>query len=169
MSDHQKVSWLLPVKNAMPHLLECLQSIQKQTYQNFVVLACDNGSDDGSFELLNEWIPKQLPGKVFRRTDLELGGVLALLTEESETELCARIDADDSNYPNRLKKQLEYLQRNPKIDILGSQVERINQDGQALPDSGSVFLNDADLKWRLRFANCFIHPSVIFKKTKILE
>jgi glycosyltransferase involved in cell wall biosynthesis len=60
------VTWLLPVKNAMPYLPEALASIEAQTYRNWTVIAWDNGSTDGSLEVLHEWIPSRLPGVVVR-------------------------------------------------------------------------------------------------------
>ena len=54
-----KVTWLLPVKNGMPYLRECLNSIYKQSYTNHQILAWVNDCDDNSLEELNNWIPKK--------------------------------------------------------------------------------------------------------------
>src|SRR5438270_212199 len=104
----ERVTWLMPVKNGMPHLPATLQSIEAQTYQNWEVLVWDNGSTDGTLEELQRWIPSRLPGRIVSAEPLSLGTSLARLVEAAETELCARIDADDVNYRERLEKQEEF-------------------------------------------------------------
>jgi glycosyltransferase involved in cell wall biosynthesis len=97
-----KVTWLLPVKDGMPYLPETLASIESQTYRNWQVLAWDNGSTDGTVAELHKWMPSRLPGKVIDYEQLSLANSLAKLVETAEIEFCARIDADDINYPERL-------------------------------------------------------------------
>ena len=62
--NHPPVTWLLPVKNAMPHLTDTLKSISEQSYPNHGVIAWDNGSTDGSVRELRRWIPQVIPGRV---------------------------------------------------------------------------------------------------------
>src|SRR5215207_6266637 len=109
------VSWLLPVKNGMPYLPETLASIAAQTCGDYQVLAWDNGSTDGSIEELRSWIPSRLPGCVIVDRPAGLGACLAMMVEASETEFCARIDADDVNVPSRLEIQLKFLRNNPEV------------------------------------------------------
>jgi glycosyltransferase involved in cell wall biosynthesis len=58
------VTWIIPILNADPYLEQCLESIYKQTYQDFEVIAWDNGSTDESVAILNKWIPGLMPGRV---------------------------------------------------------------------------------------------------------
>src|SRR3954470_6092499 len=110
-----KVTWLLPVKNGMPYLPETLASIEAQTYRNWEIIAWDNDSTDGTLELLQAWIPERLPGKIVTGNPLPLGRTLSELVQLAETEYCARIDADDVNYPNRLAVQVAFLNAHPEI------------------------------------------------------
>src|SRR5688572_14373433 len=105
----ERVTWLLPVRNGMPFLRETLESIRRQVYDNWEVLAWDNNSTDETLAELHKWIPSVLPGTVVADEPLSLGLSLARMVTAARTELCARIDADDINDPARLAQQVAYL------------------------------------------------------------
>src|SRR6185437_3718216 len=100
MTDTPPVTWLLPVRNAMPYLTATLQSIADQTYRNQKIIAWDNGSNDGTAEELHRWIPAMIPGLVISDQPMRLGPSLARMVEMADTELCARMDGDDLNVPD---------------------------------------------------------------------
>src|SRR5258708_4609867 len=89
------VTWLLPVRNAMPFLPQALAGIAAQSCRGATVLAWDNGSTDGSVEVLREWIPARLPGRVEWARPLPLGLCRAEMVRLATTEYCACADADD--------------------------------------------------------------------------
>ena len=166
MSD--RVTWLLPVKNGMPYLPETLASIEVQTYNNWEILAWDDGSTDGTLEELKKWIPSRLPGKIFTGESLGVGGALARLVEECETELCARIDADDICLKDRLEKQVTYLQSHPEIAVLGSWMFVMNSHGVQNKHLYKVPQRHNDIVHFMLKENSMAHPSVIFKRSVIL-
>ena len=114
MQDHQ-VTWLLPVLNAMPHLRDTLASMADQSWHLHHVIAWDNGSSDGSVEELRRWIPHRLPGRIVTDRPAGLGASLAAMVELADTELCARIDSDDVNEPDRLRAQVELMTGRPEV------------------------------------------------------
>lgn len=167
MSD--SVTWLLPVKNGMPFLTETLASIAAQSYRNFEVLAWDNGSTDGTVEELQAWIPHKLPGRIVADRPLPLGTALAAMIEETATEWCARIDADDINLPERLENQIGYLKAHPEIALLGSQVNTIDENGVDNGRHGWAAPEHDDILHSLLVHNPIIHPSVVLRRSAILE
>ena len=68
-----------------------------------------------------------MPGRLITQDPLSLGSSLAKMVEISKTELCARIDADDINLPDRLEKQLQFLSSHPDVAVLGSWMFFINE------------------------------------------
>ncbi len=166
---NDRVTWLIPIKNGMPYLPETLASIEAQTYKNWEVLVWDNGSTDGTVEELYNWIPNRLPGRVICGEPLTLGGSLARMIEVCETELCARIDADDINLPERLEKQIAFLSKHPAISVLGSWAYFINEEGLSAEDLFKVPLNHEDIVNEMLVRNTIAHPTVIFKRSHILQ
>ncbi len=82
-------------------------------------------------------------------------------------ELVARMDTDDIAYPNRFKKQIEYFKQYPETDILGSFATKIDEVG----DTHEIIKTPANNKdiHRLIWTCPMIHPSVMFRKNKIME
>jgi acetyltransferase-like isoleucine patch superfamily enzyme len=167
MSD--RVTWLIPIKNGMPYLSETLASIEAQTYQNWEVLVWDNGSTDGTLEELERWIPSRLPGKVITGEPYGVGGSLARMVEECKTELCARIDADDINLPNRLEQQVAFLVAHPEIAAVGSQMNFIDNLGFLSESIYNVPLQHDDIFHVMLIRNSMAHPSVLFRRSAILK
>ena len=59
INENPPVTWLIPIKNGMPYLTECLDSIYKQTYSNHKILAWVNYCDDDTIAELKKWIPNK--------------------------------------------------------------------------------------------------------------
>lgn len=164
------VTWLLPVKNAMPFLAQTLRSLADQTYANHRVLAWDNGSTDGSADELARWIgdDKPLRGRVVLDRPMNLGASLAAMVERADTELCARIDADDVCLPDRLDRQVRFMRSNPRVSVLGGGVIVTDAQGRTVAESPAWVTDDADLRWHLRFGNAIAHPTVMFRRSAVL-
>ncbi|HBE16104.1 MAG TPA: glycosyl transferase family 2 [Cyanobacteria bacterium UBA11149] len=163
------VTWLMPVKNGMPYLPETLASIEAQTYKNWQILVWDNGSNDGTLAELHKWIPSRLPGKIIEGKPLSVGGACAELVKQCETDLAARIDADDVNLPERLEKQVAFLQAHPDIAVVGSGVFTIDEEGNTLEKPNKFPLHHKDIVYHLLVDNAINHPTVVFRCSVILE
>jgi len=164
-----RVTWLIPVLNGMPYLTETLASIEAQTYTNWEILVWDNGSTDGTIEELEKWIPSRLVGRVITGNPQSVGGSLAEMVKICNTEICARIDADDINLPNRLEKQLQFLSDHPEIAVLGSWMYFIDKKGRLKQDLYKVPLNHDDIVHDMLTGNAIPHPSVMFRRSAVLN
>lgn len=166
---NDRVTWLIPIKNGMPYLPETLASIEAQTYKNWEILVWDNGSTDGTLEELKRWIPDRLPGKIVTGEPLTLGGSLARMVEICETELCARIDADDINLPDRLEEQVKFLAAHPDVALLGSLLYFIDEQGISQKDLYPLPSDDNDIMHGMLTRNTIFHPSVMFRRSAVLQ
>jgi glycosyltransferase involved in cell wall biosynthesis len=162
------ITWLLPVKDGMPHLEDTLASIAAQTAQDYQVLAWDNGSTDTSVAELQRWIPERFPGRIVTGRPLGLGDCLAQMVLETDTELCARIDADDVNTPTRLETQLAFLKAHPDIAAVGSQVTRLDEAGRDHGQYYALPLHHDDIVHRMLHAWVMWHPTVLFRRKAVL-
>lgn len=159
------VTWLLPVRNGERYLEQTLRSIAEQDYPNHEVLVWDDGSYDGTQDILSRWLGKQVQGRVVRKERVGLGRALAHLVVEAKTELLARIDADDIAEPNRLKEQARFLIDNRRTGLVGSAMSVIGQPNRLIDQPN----DDATLRWALRFKNPVNHPSVMLRRSAVLE
>ena len=148
--NKEKVTWLIPVKNGMPFLTDCLKSIYNQSYKNFEVIIWDNGSNDGTIEELKKWVPKKIPGKLILDKPIDnLGECRRELINQSNTELIALIDSDDINHKDRLKYQVPLLLSSDKIVAVGSYMKKIFEDGKFKKYERLPSTNCELLKWQL--------------------
>ncbi len=161
------VTWLMPVRNGMPFLVATLASIAAQTYANHRILVWDNGSTDGTLETLRAWIPDRIPGTIVADRPLSLGVSRAALVETATTELCACIDADDVNLPERLERQVAVFARSPDLVALGAVPDIIDENDQPLPD-WDYPLGDAEIRWRTRWQSSLNASSVMFRRSSVI-
>ena len=106
----------IPVFNAMPYLRESIQSILHQTYSDFVILAINDGSTDGSLEYLESIRDRRL--RILNHSNRGLTATLNRMLSEAETPWLVRFDADDIAYPDRLAT-IEHIERHPDAGMFG--------------------------------------------------
>lgn len=153
------VSVVMPVHNAMPFLDESVRSILDQTHRDFELVMLDDGSTDGSGQALREWRDRDPRIRLFEsRTNLGPVGSSNLVVREARAPLIARMDADDIAHPDRLRRQLEIMSREPDIVLLGTLWVGIDEHGRTVR-SGQ--------RWRLTHRspfNPFVHDSIMFRR-----
>lgn len=162
------VTLLLPVRDAMPFLGPALRSLAGQTHRELYVIAWDNGSTDGSLGELRRWIPERIPGRIVSDRPLPLGRCLAEMVKLAPTELCARMDADDVARPDRIARQLSTMAADPSLAVIGGQHEFIDERGERIPGAWGQPLDDATIRWRLRWRNSLNHSTVMFRRSVVL-
>ncbi len=113
-----RVTVLLPVYNAMPHLRYTVESLQNQTLEDFEVLVFDDGSTDGSPGYLDSIDDPRFA--VVHQENVGLAVTLNRMLERVDTEYVARIDSDDIALPGRLEKQLAFMDSHPEAAVVGT-------------------------------------------------
>lgn len=167
MQNTPPVTWLMPTLNGMPYVRETLSSIAAQTYPNHQIIALDNGSTDGTLEELRGWIPKHIQGQVVRANRRRIGASRAALIRTARTELCAAIDHDDVNLPERLELQVPFLLEHPQVAAVGSQLNLIDESG--LPCGRWTYkTDDAQARWMTRWKCELGQTSVLYRRSAVL-
>ena len=113
--------------NGMPFLKEAVESIQKQTLQDFFLFIVNDGSTDGTADYL-----KQLADPRIRVLDQENRGTAASSNRaisECTTEYIVRMDADDISLPMRLECLIKFMDANPAVGMAGSQAVWFSKNG----------------------------------------
>lgn len=114
-NDAPKVSVIIPTYNRGNQLRICLKSLQQQTFKNFEVIVCDDGSVDNTPDVINEF--KDLLDLKYIQ-DANFGGPARPRNNGikiAKGEIIAFLDSDDWWYPNKLEASLEYL---PEYDLV---------------------------------------------------
>lgn len=142
--NRPKVSVVIPAYNALAFLPQAVESVLAQTFSNFEVIAVNDGSSDQT----GRWLSKLTDPRVRYISQANLGQSSARNTGIANTsgEYIAFLDADDLWAPDKLERQVAYLDANPDIGLVHSSVELIDQDGKRL-DKSIVAHGRGDL-WR---------------------
>lgn len=117
------ISVLLPVRDASIHLPEAIASLEAQTFEDFEILAVDDGSSDTSPELLRAWSARDPRVRVLRQDASGIVAALERARAEARGRWLARMDADDVCAPTRLAEQLELMQSDATLVACGCGVE----------------------------------------------
>jgi pyruvyl transferase EpsI len=156
------ISWLMPVYNGSKYLCRALDSMLGQTYQNFnIIIIVENGCIDNTAAICEEYAAKDNRIRIYHNK--ENFGVAASLNrglELCEGKYIARMDADDVSLPERLEKQVAFMENNPDIGVLGTYY-RVIRDSYAVIVKPPA--SNDDICARLLFGTVIAHPSVMLR------
>ncbi len=149
----------IPVYNAGRFLGSTIKSVLTQTHSSFEVILTNDGSKDNSLEIMQSFNDP----RIIIINDGKNLGLSARLNEQiqmAKGRYFARMDSDDLMFPNRIEKQLKFLEEHPEIDAIGTGAVIIDDEnkviGERLVPQKNTFLEA--LK-----ANVFMHPTVMAK------
>ena len=133
-SDPPLISVCLPVYNTERYVADAVESILDQTLGDFELLILDDGSTDGSPEVLRRYAGRDPRIRLTSRPNKGLVTTLNELIDQSRGEFLARMDADDIALPERFARQVGYLRAHPECVLVGSRVRLIDPEGDPLCD-----------------------------------
>ena len=156
------VSVLLPVYNSANYLRESIESILNQSFKEFELLIICEPCTDGSIEIIKSYKDSRI---IHIQNEKRLGLInsLNMGIELAQGEYIARMDADDVSLPERLAKQVEFLDAHPEVGVLGCAVQVIDDYGN--PSHIRQFpVEHGVLRWHLCFYNPIAHPTVMMRR-----
>ena len=103
------VSVIVPVYNVVPYLQEALDSLLRQTYRNLEILIIDDGSNDGSERICDEYQRRDLRVRVFHQENRGLSAARNVGLEHMRGEVVVFLDPDDVMYPNMIETVLRTM------------------------------------------------------------
>lgn len=159
------VSWVLPVYHSKPEQLdECLDSIMRQTYPHWELIIVMDEPTEAEKEIVNTYRKKDFcPPFIVIENPKRIGltGSLNAGVKTAGGKYIARMDADDISYPDRLSKQVEYMESHPEVGICGTAVRRI-YDGAS--QNVTYPVNHSSILAMMMLWGCaLVHPSVIMR------
>lgn len=162
------VTVVMPVYNAEAYLEEAIECILKQTYENLELLVINDGSTDNSKEIIN--VLKEKDRRIVHLENLKNRGVAYTrnvgLNKAKGTYLCW-MDSDDTCSLQRIEKQVEFLNSNPEIGGVGTQIQRFNSSGTFQKTSLD---GDSDfIKASLLFRPATVPNATVMLRTHLIE
>jgi len=151
----------MSVYNGERHLREAVESILAQTYTDFEFVIVDDGSDDKTADILQSYRDSRMI--VVHQPNMGLTRSLNRGVAMTRGQYIARQDADDVSLPDRLQKQVHFLDIHPEIALIGTSLLLIDEKDN-LKGEAKALCGDIELKWNLLFRNAFAHSAVMIRK-----
>lgn len=126
-----KISILMGIYNCADTLNEAIDSILAQTYPHWQLIMCDDGSTDNTYFVAEQYAKKYSEKIILIKNPKNMGLNFTLnhCLELADTEYIARMDGDDISLPQRLEKQIEFLENNPQYSIVSCPMIYFDEDG----------------------------------------
>lgn len=130
--EHIKVSVIMGIYNCDKYLDDSINSILNQTYENIELIMCDDGSIDNTLNIAKKY-EKEYPQKIKviqNEKNMGLNYTLNNCLKHANGQYIARQDGDDVSVPDRIEKQVRFLEDNPQYAIVSSNVELFDENGK---------------------------------------
>ena len=157
-----RITALITVFNEETWITQAVDSLCRQSLVDLEILVIDDGSTDETPQRLAAIADPRL--RVLRRARMGRAAALALGVQEARGAYVAILDADDVSYPERLEKQLAYLDANPGVAWLGCGEER--QDSQRNETAMRLYpADDRDIRRMATRCIPYSHSGVVFRRS----
>jgi glycosyltransferase involved in cell wall biosynthesis len=159
---------LMAVYNDEKFVKEAINSVLSQLKEDMELLIIDDHSTDKSSEILKDFAEQYSRIRLIRNQENKgLGYCLALGTQKARGKYIMRMDGDDICLCDRFTKQINFLEENPHIDILGGGAIEIDENEKQGVIRQMPLSHEEIMK--VIWANPFIHSTVAFRREKILN
>lgn len=163
MTKKPAISIIMPVWNGETYLREAVESVLKQTFQDFEFLVLNDGSTDATAEILAEYAARDPRIHII---PLDHRGIVVALNRgvnEARSEWVARMDCDDIAHPKRLELQWRAIQQHPEAALCHTNIQFIGE-AEHIPKTAYFPRSQALIHLKLCFLCPISHPTVMFRK-----
>jgi glycosyltransferase involved in cell wall biosynthesis len=153
----------MPVYNAERFLAESIRSVLEQTFRDWELVAVDDGSTDQSPAILHEFEQHRQMRVICAQQNQGTAAARNLGVRSSDCEYLAFLDADDLADPNRLKIQVQWLDRYRQVDVVSSRAYVLHHGTETAVPFARV--PPDQVPSTLLFRNCVIQSSVLLRRS----
>lgn len=165
MDNTPLVSVIIPCYNAEKYVEQAVCSIMNQTYKNLEILIIDDCSTDHSFEILKKLANEDSRIKIGKNeNNSKIVKTLNKLINQATGEYIARMDADDISAPERIEKQVSFLENNPEYGLCGTNAWRIDSENKIIA-RGILPIQNEEIQIVNDYFCVFYHPSIMIRST----
>lgn len=156
------VSVFMSVYNGGEYLAVAVDSVLNQTYKNFEFIIVNDGSKDGTADYLDAITDERV--KVIHQENQGLGKPLNKWMKTCVGKYVMRLDADDICHETRMEKQVAFLESNPEVILVGSQIQMFSEKGKGAVSS--LFTDhESILGGMLKGWHTQSHPTIMWRRT----
>ena len=169
MSVAPLVTVLIPVYNREKYVAVAIESILAQSFIDFELLLIDDGSTDGSVEIMRSYTTDPRVRLVRNEHNLGIPKTRNKGIDLARGEYIAMLDSDNYAYPDRLKKQVAFLNQHSDVAMVGAWVTWTDEMGRLVQKGKRRFVSPGELQSRLLFRTCFTHDSNMARTVVLQE
>jgi len=163
-----RVTVLLAVHDGEPYIRGAVASVLEQTYRDFEFVIVDDASSDGTVATIESFGDKRIR---LLRNEHNLGQVpsLNIGLREARGEIVARIDADDVSRPTRIERQLEVLDADPRVGLVGSWMTLVDERGRRVGALRKTLGDYVDFVFHTLIMRVWVsHPAAAYRREPVM-
>ncbi len=126
-----RVSIIMGIYNCADTLAEAIESLLAQTYSDWKLIMCDDGSSDHTYDVAKQYADNY-PNEfvlITNERNMGLNATLNHCLKYADSEYVARMDGDDISVPSRLEKEVDFLDKHPEYAIVSSSMKYFDREG----------------------------------------
>ncbi len=155
------VSIIMGIYNCQNILPQAIKSILSQTYERWELIMCDDGSTDNTYQVALKYAEKYENISVLQnKKNMRLAYSLNKCLKVAKGKYIARMDADDISLKERIEKQVDFLEKNPKYAVVGSSA-LIYGNGK---ENEIRYPGEYPDKYTLLTHIPYMHPTIMMRK-----
>ena len=162
------VSVVMIVYNGERYLAEAIDSVLNQSFSDFELVVVDDGSTDGTAAILSRYREVDSRVRTMVQGHQGIPGSRNLGWRTARGKYIAWLDADDVSLPDRLEKQVEFLNRNPEVGIVSSCCWLIDTE-ENTKGLYEVPVDEFEIRWVMLLRNPFVNSSVMIRRNVVVE
>jgi len=163
------VSVLMPAYNAEAYIADAIESILEQSFKDFELIIVDDNSSDATNAIIKRYASKDKRVKLVKNEqNLKISASLNKGIAIAKGKYIARMDADDKSLPERLQTQVNFLDQNKQVVLVGSAINvcdsRLKKINVRRYNSGDTLIRQKIFRY-----GQFCHPAVMFRTAAGVE
>jgi len=163
------ISVVMPVYNSAKYLALAIESILNQTFKDFEFIIVDDSSTDSTGQIIKKYIKSDKRIVVAKNIkNLGICNSLNIGLSLARGKYVARMDGDDWSYPERLFKQISFMESHPKTVICGGAIE-VCDSNLRVKNQRHYPISDNKVREKILKLNPFAHPAVMYRKEAAIK
>lgn len=164
----KRVSILMGIYNCADTLDEAIESIINQTYSDWQLIMCEDGSKDNTYEVAEKYVKSDPERFVLVKNEQNMGlnYTLNRCLELAKGEYVARMDGDDISLPDRLQMEVDFLDSHPEYAIVSGSMILFDEEGDRGIDSN---IEKPQVKDFIKHSPFFNHAPCMIRREAFLE